>query len=116
MEKIVVIALITISVANTTDIKNSCIECHQTQKIPSELIYRRYLMTYSNKRVIEDKILKYLQNPKQDNSIMPKQFFLKFPMKSRLDLNDTVLKNEINRYIEMFDIKKRLILGKEQES
>jgi len=41
---------------------------------------------------------------------MPKQFFLKFPMKETLDMNKSILEEGVNAYLRYFDIKKRLIL------
>jgi hypothetical protein len=43
---------------------------------------------------------------------MPPQFFLKFPMKPRMNIDDETLRKEIRRYIQKFDLKKRLILDK----
>jgi hypothetical protein len=77
------------------------------QKIPSELIYRRYLLYYSSKDVIREKMYRYLKNPKKENSIMPRQFFLKFPMKRKVEINGTKL---IDEYMDFFDIKARLVL------
>ena len=53
-------------------------------------------------------LLSYLKNPKKENSIMPQQFFLKFPQKEALDLNDTLLEESVEAYLDFFDIKKRL--------
>jgi hypothetical protein len=99
--------------ANNSEI-NSCIECHKEQNIPSELIYRKYLMKYSSNKIIKDKMFKYLQNPKKENSIMPKQFFIKFPMKDGTDLNQTQLLYEIDKYIEKFNIADKLQLYQER--
>jgi hypothetical protein len=41
---------------------------------------------------------------------MPKQFFLKFPPKNALDLNETQLKKGIELYLKKFDVKKQLTL------
>ena len=41
---------------------------------------------------------------------MPPQFFLKFPMKRKIERNDAELKAYIHRYIEAFDVKKKLVL------
>jgi len=90
-------------------VKN-CMGCHVEQKIPSELIYRRYLLKYSTHSTIKKQLLHYLKNPKFDNSIMPKQFFLKFPKKKALELNETLLAKSIEAYLDYFDIKKKLIL------
>ena len=41
---------------------------------------------------------------------MPKQFFLKFPEKDALDLNETVLDKSIEAYLNYFDVKEKLVL------
>ena len=41
---------------------------------------------------------------------MPKQFFLKFPEKASLELNDTELSESIDIYLDYFDVKKKLVL------
>ena len=114
MVKKVLILITVVLFADTPsfELEKNCLNCHKKQKIPSELIYRRYLMHYSSKEIIKDKIFEYLKNPKKENSIMPNQFFLKFPMKKRVDLNNTILEKNIDRYIKFFDIKKKLILSK----
>jgi hypothetical protein len=117
MEKIVIRGVL-ISIFVTTAIvaqrptllEKSCLSCHIEQKIPSELIYRRYLLTYSTNRKIKEVLFSYLKNPKKEQSIMPKQFFLKFPEKKALDLNDTLLKETIDAYLNYFDVKEKLVL------
>lgn len=89
---------------------NTCVFCHQTQQIPSSLIYKRYLMKYSSPERIKEAIFLYLKNPRKENSIMPPQFFLKFPMKEALELDDRALKKTIKEYVDQFDVKKRLVL------
>jgi len=73
-------------------LENRCLSCHVKQQIPSELIYRRYLMKYSTKKAITEAMLSYLINPKKPDSIMPSQFFLKFPMKPSLGFSEATLK------------------------
>ena len=91
-------------------IQINCLNCHVKQKIPSELIYRRYLLKYSTNQKIKERLSSYLKNPKKENSIMPKQFFLKFPQKVALDLNETALDKSIDSYLNYFDVKKKLVL------
>jgi hypothetical protein len=91
-------------------LKKNCLACHTKQKIPSELIYRRYLLKYSTHDRIKEQLITYLKTPTRKTSIMPKQFFLKFPEKEALDLNGTILKQSIDAYLEYFDIKNKLIL------
>ena len=91
-------------------LQQNCLKCHTGQKIPSELVYRRYLMKFSTKERIKESLLSYLKNPKKENSIMPQQFFLKFPEKEALDLNDTVLEESVRAYLDFFDVRKKLKL------
>jgi len=116
MGKIVLfLILITINLASQTapkTLSQTCLKCHQKQQIPSELIYRKYLIKYSSIKTIKKKMFNYLKNPKRENSIMPKQFFLKFPMKKRVDLNDTLLSKRIKEYIDFYDVRKKLVLPK----
>jgi hypothetical protein len=93
-----------------TKLQINCINCHITQQIPSELIYRKYLQKYSTHKAIKKTLFEYLQNPTKESSIMPKQFFLKFPEKEALDLNKTVLKENIDAYLKYFNIRKKLVL------
>jgi hypothetical protein len=67
-------------------------------------------MRYSDKEIIKNRIFEYLKEPLKKNSIMPKQFFLKFPMKKRVDLNNTALYQEVEEYMDFFDIRKKLTL------
>ena len=89
-----------------------CLKCHQEQQIPDSLIYRRYMMTYSTNRRMEEAILTYLKAPEASRSIMPKPFFLKFPMKETLHMDKDVLRRYVRAYLEKYDLKKKLVLEK----
>ncbi len=93
-----------------TDLQTACLQCHQADQIPSDLVYRRYLMRYSTPERISDAMFRYLNEPKKRDSIMPSRFFLKFPMKEKMKMDERELKEYIYRYIEEFDVKKRLVL------
>ena len=94
----------------STLLQKNCLTCHVQQQIPSELIYRRYLMKYSTHKSIKKQLLSYLKTPSPQISIMPKQFFLKFPQKEPLDLNETILEQSIEAYLDYFDVRDRLSL------
>ncbi|MCF6205655.1 MAG: cytochrome c [Sulfurovum sp.] len=101
--------------SSTESLQQNCLSCHQRQQIPSDLIYRRYLMKYSTSERIEKAMLSYLKHPQKKSSIMPPQFFLKFPMKQPMQMSDEEMKRNIKAYIKRFDVKKRLILQKQPE-
>ena len=95
---------------NDNALQLNCLNCHQDQQIPSSLIYKRYLMKYSTEKRMEDAMFAYLKNPSKPFSIMPAPFFLKFPMKEKIELDDVTLRKNIKSYLDTFDIKKKLVL------
>jgi len=99
-----------VSVEDTQQLQRECLQCHVEQQIPSGLIYRRYLMKYSTFERMEKAVFSYIKNPDQKHSIMPPQFFLKFPMKEVLTLDDDKLQKMIKSYLNTFDVKKKLVL------
>jgi hypothetical protein len=90
------------------ELMRECLQCHAAQKIPSEAIYRRYLLKYSSKETIRHRMFSYLRSPSVEQSIMPPQFFNKFPLTGRSELNDTILRQRVDDYIDYFDINPRL--------
>lgn len=111
MGKIILWVLLTIGVvAQDNTLEHDCLSCHKAQQIPSNLIYRRYLMKYSTDTRMQEAMFRYLKDPNKANSIMPPQFFLKFPMKESLSLNDKILRRDIKKYLDQFDVKKKLAL------
>jgi len=94
---------------NASDmLEYKCISCHKAQKIPSQMIYKKYLLRYSTKEDIAKAIKSYLKSPKAQNSIMPKPFFDKFPTKEPTTLEDAELEMLIKLYIDRYDVVKRL--------
>ncbi len=93
----------------------NCLSCHQKQQIPSALIYKRYLMKYSTDARMEAAMFTYMKSPKKEFSIMPAPFFSKFSMKQKMPIKDEDLHRSIKRYLEKFDMKKKLVLEKEKQ-
>ncbi len=110
MAKVAIIIFLTLSLYSGELLKKNCLNCHQKEQLPTKLIYKRYLMKYSTKKSIFNALYNYLKNPNIKNSIMPKAFFSKFPIKDRLNLDDKELNATIKEFIEEYDIKKHLIL------
>ena len=111
MVKIVVLFLMSIGLfAQTNTLDKACLSCHKAQQIPSNVIYKRYLLKYSTDIKMQNAIFSYLKNPQKSTSIMPPQFFLKFPMKEALHFDNQELHKNIKAYLEEFNIKKKFIL------
>ncbi len=113
MGKIVLVWALLLGVFAYSDgLESRCLACHKAQQIPNDLIYRRYLLKYSSAKNIENAIYRYLKNPQKEHSIMPPQFFLKFPMKEKRSMDERTLRQSIEQFIQKFDIKKKLVLEK----
>jgi hypothetical protein len=69
-------------------------------------------MKYSTHEAMTVAMAKYLRNPKDKDSIMPSQFFLKFPRKEAILGEEVNLAKNIGLFLEMFDVKKKLVLPK----
>lgn len=117
MGKIVILSLVLYSqlyaketFVEAEKLQSNCLECHKQEQIPTPLIYRRYLMTYSTKEKMEKAIFKYMKDPQKEKSIMPPPFFYKFPMKEAIDMDDETLRGHISTFLDYMDVKKRLIL------
>ncbi len=95
---------------DTKQLQQECLQCHQKQQIPNEMVYRRYLSIYSTHARIKEAMVTYLKNPQKEHSIMPSQFFLKFPMKEKQNIDEERLIKDVELYLDMFDIKKKLAL------
>jgi hypothetical protein len=100
--------------AQTSDpsalLEENCLSCHREQKLPDNLIYRRYLLRYSSQGRIETALSAYLKTPSKAHSIMPREFFLRFPMKYPTELDEATLQRSIRAYMDYFDVKRRLRL------
>jgi len=108
MVRILSFLLILHTLIQAQTLQEACLSCHQVQNIPSEMIYRRYLLKYSSKEEIRTHIFSYLKQPEEERSIMPMQFFKKFPKKTPTHLDDKRLKKFIDLYIEHFDVSSRI--------
>jgi hypothetical protein len=110
VKKALLLIILTNSIFSNELLNKNCLNCHQSEQLPTELIYKRYLMKYSTNDRIFNALYKYLKKPNINDSIMPKAFFFKYPIKNRLKLKDDELKTTIKEFLKEFDIKKRLKL------
>jgi len=89
-------------------LQQDCFRCHEEQKIPSEAIYRRYLLKYSSRDTIRKKMFEYLRHPSVQQSIMPQPFFNKFTIKEPSELEKRELQELIDAYVARFDVAGKL--------
>lgn len=119
MVKIIILFLMTLfslcgsEKAASPELERECFQCHKEQKIPSEATYRRYLLKYSSKETIREMMLAYLKAPTVERSIMPPQFFSKYPIKEVSLLKEEALRKRIDEYTDYFNISKKLFIPEE---
>ena len=106
--------LFSAEISTETTLQSACLECHTTLHIPSEMIYRRYLLRYASKEVLRQRIFLYLKHPSTATSIMPPPFFSKFPLKKAQQLDDATLRRLIDAYIDHFDIDGKIVVIHEE--
>ncbi len=92
-------------------LERDCLGCHREQRLPDNLIDRRYLLRYSSARRMERALVAYLRHPTRQTSIMPSEFFLRFPMKAPSTLGPKTLRDRVRRYLRAFDVRQKLRLA-----
>ncbi len=105
-------AIFTISSA-LDDFESLCLSCHEKQGIPTEALYKRYLLKHSSDRRIEAAMVEYLEKPVITKSIMPPRFINKFGIKESSQLSEVELKKYVRILIERYNIRDRLSLDKQ---
>ncbi len=111
MGKITLLLLLTlINVRASTSFQAKCITCHKAEGIPTQELYKRYLVKYSSHRAIKAAMLKYLKNPSIETSIMPEPFINKFGIQQKTSLSDEALKHYINQLVDRYSVKKKLYI------
>ncbi len=99
MRKVLILLAATLCLGS--DFKNSCVECHQSDKAPGlENIYYRYLMLHSSRDRIAKKMYEFLSNSKEELSSMPKGMIENFGMHPKIETNN--LKSLIDEYINEY--------------
>jgi len=92
------------------ELNKGCLSCHEKERIPSRLIYKKYLLKYSSKDRIAKAMFEYIKNPSKEKSSLPKQFFLKFSLKNATNQENKYIKKQIRSYIDYYDMIKLLHL------
>lgn len=108
----IVYLLIFISVLSeaSQEFQEKCIQCHKAEGIPTQALYKRYLVKYSSQTKIKAAMLAYLKNPSIETSIMPAPFINKFGLQKRMSLSKGELKKYIDELVESYNLKNRLYI------
>lgn len=107
--RLVIIFLLIVQsiVADTALFDTNCKSCHFTPR-QLDMFMARYTLNYSSEARIKKAIFNYLKNPKKENSVMPVGFLTRFSVKKATLLDDTILRESINQYYKIYNLKKRI--------
>ncbi len=107
MEKTVVSILLTASLLNGANL-NECAKCHDKKAPPFNIIYRKYLVTYSSKKRIKEKMVDFLLNPSDKKSILPQEMKKRFFPRTHPAYSISVAEKTVEKIIEKEDPIKKI--------
>ncbi|MDD2292315.1 MAG: hypothetical protein PHV52_08550 [Aliarcobacter sp.] len=105
---VVLVHLLAIEIlADTSLFDNNCKNCHFASR-QLDMFMARYTLKYSSESKIKEAIFQYLKDPKKETSVMPTGFLNRFGIKDPSTLNETELKNSIEQYYNIYNLKNRI--------
>ena len=109
MAKIVLLlSLLLFQVFGNDTFDQQCVSCHKKLPLSFESFYMRYLVKYSSQSRIKEAMFYYLRDPKKVQSVMEKPYLDYLGVMEAVNISDVKLKEMIDIYIKMYDVKKRL--------
>jgi hypothetical protein len=110
VKTITALCFILFSLHASESFEDACLKCHVENNVPTDVIYKRYLLKYSSKDKIREAMVTYLKKPIAERTIMPPRFIDIFGLKEMMKLSDAELNKYVNELIDSFDVKKKLTL------
>ncbi|WP_456452518.1 hypothetical protein [Hydrogenimonas sp.] len=110
-----VLAAVTASVmwAQPGDPYAKCLACHATTAPPLSLVYRRYLMLYSAKARIADRMVRFLTHSSKAASSMPEGMKNRFNPENHPAFTTQEAQKAVAILIDEEDLIKRLVIPTE---
>ena len=87
-----------------------CLTCHEVSAPPLSLVYRRYLMLYSAKGKIEEKMVAFLSAPSKEKSSMPEGMKSRFNPQMHPAFDRESAEKAVKALIEEEDLIRRVIV------
>lgn len=107
MVKITLLALMLATFLSASNFEENCLNCH-SKDFKFAMMMKKYTQKYSSERKIKEAIFEYLKNPSADKSVLPYEYINRFGVKEKTTLDDTTLREMIDIYYKMFNIKERI--------
>ena len=108
VKKIVVILSLSAVLLNADIYETNCVSCHNKLPVSIDKYFYRYLLKYSSEREVKEAMLKYLQSPSKEASVMGESFLSRFGVKKKSSLSNANLKISINIYWAKYNVFEKL--------
>lgn len=107
MVKITLLTLTLVTFLSASSFEENCLNCH-SRDFKFAMMMKKYTQKYSSERKIKEAIFDYLKNPSADKSVLPYEYINRFGVKEKTTLDDATLREMIDIYYKMFNIKERI--------
>jgi hypothetical protein len=107
MVKITLLALSLVTLLSASSFEENCLNCH-SRDFKFAMMMKKYTQKYSSERKIKEAIFEYLKNPSADKSVLPYEYINRFGVKEKSTLDDATLREMIDIYYKMFNMKERI--------
>lgn len=107
MVKITLLALTLATFLSASNFEENCLNCH-SKDFKFAMMMKKYTQKYSSERKIKEAIFEYLKNPSTDKSVLPYEYINRFGVKEKTTLDDATLREMIDVYYQIFNIKEKI--------
>ena len=107
MVKILLLATLFLGVIEASSFKENCLSCHEND-FKFTLIIKKYTQKYSSEKKIKEAMFEYLREPTIEKAILPYEYINRFGIKEKSTLDDKTLREMIDIYYKMFNIKSKI--------
>ena len=107
MVKITLLALSLVTLLSASSFEENCLNCH-SRDFKFAMMMKKYTQKYSSEPKIKEAIFDYLKNPSADKSVLPYEYINRFGVKEKSTLDDATLREMIDIYYKMFNMKERI--------
>lgn len=107
MVKITLLTLTLVTLLSASSFEENCLNCHD-KDFKFAMMMKKYTQKQSSERKIKEAIFEYLKNPSANKSVLPYEYINRFGVKEKSTLDDATLREMIDIYYKMFNIKERI--------
>lgn len=107
MVKIPLLTLALVTFLSASSFEENCLNCH-SRDFKFAMMMKKYTQKQSSERKIKEAIFDYLKNPSAEKSVLPYEYINRFGVKEKTTLDDATLREMIDVYYQMFNMKERI--------